>query len=98
MRLGCSRCGKVLSTEVPEGTIVRAFIECPECIGKEYGWEKEFEEKLNVCGEWNKPVISISGDNKEGLHLPDLIYKYLGYGNKVKIKCKNGCIQIERIK
>jgi|HubBroStandDraft_2_1064218.scaffolds.fasta_scaffold00006_61 hypothetical protein len=27
-------CGKSVSTEVPEGTIVRAWVECPECIEK----------------------------------------------------------------
>lgn len=35
MRLRCNRCGKIISTEVPEETIVRAWIECPECIEKE---------------------------------------------------------------
>ena len=34
MRLKCPKCGKVVSTEVPDGTIVRAWIECPECIDK----------------------------------------------------------------
>lgn len=33
-RIGCSSCGKPVSTEVPEDTVVRAFIECPECIEK----------------------------------------------------------------
>ena len=32
MRIRCICCGKVVSTEVPEGTVVRAFVECPECI------------------------------------------------------------------
>lgn len=31
-RLRCNRCGKIVSTPVPESTIVRAWIECPECI------------------------------------------------------------------
>lgn len=31
-RLRCNRCGKSVSTEVDAGTIVRAWIECPECI------------------------------------------------------------------
>ena len=31
MRLRCNRCGKSVSTEVDAGTIVLAWIECPEC-------------------------------------------------------------------
>lgn len=34
MRIGCMNCGKSVSSEVPEGTIVRAWVECPECIEK----------------------------------------------------------------
>jgi hypothetical protein len=34
MRLICHSCGSVVSSEVPEDVIVRAFIECPECIEK----------------------------------------------------------------
>ena len=32
MRLKCNCCSKAVSTEVPDGTVVRAHIECPECI------------------------------------------------------------------
>lgn len=31
--VSCSRCGKRVSNDVPGSLIVRAFIECPECIG-----------------------------------------------------------------
>ncbi len=31
-RLGCATCGKSVSTAVPHDTVVRAYIECPECI------------------------------------------------------------------
>ena len=44
MRIRCSNCGKVVSNEipVPEGfeIIIRAFIQCPECIE-----EDEMEEE-----------------------------------------------------
>jgi DNA-directed RNA polymerase subunit RPC12/RpoP len=30
--LKCSNCGKIVSSPVPDNTIVRAWIECPECI------------------------------------------------------------------
>ena len=32
MRIKCSKCGKSVSTEVPDNTVIRAWIECPECI------------------------------------------------------------------
>ena len=32
MVIGCMRCGKPVSSEVPDATIIRAWIECPECI------------------------------------------------------------------
>lgn len=32
MRLLCSECGKSVSTEVPDETLVRAHLACPECI------------------------------------------------------------------
>jgi DNA-directed RNA polymerase subunit RPC12/RpoP len=35
MKLKCTICGEPVSTEVPDGTIVRAWIECPECSAKE---------------------------------------------------------------
>lgn len=34
MRIHCNKCGKSVSTEVPEDTIVRAWVECPECVAK----------------------------------------------------------------
>lgn len=35
MRLRCGKCGKSVSNEVPDDTIVRAWLECPECIEDE---------------------------------------------------------------
>lgn len=35
MRLRCYKCGDAVSTEVPEGTIVRAFVECPTCLSND---------------------------------------------------------------
>jgi hypothetical protein len=32
MRLFCFMCGKSVSTEVPDETILRAICVCPECI------------------------------------------------------------------
>ena len=36
-RLHCLNCGKSVSTPVPKDTIVRAWIQCPECIEKYEG-------------------------------------------------------------
>jgi len=36
MRLMCGVCGRVVSTEIPDNTVVMAFIQCPECIEVEY--------------------------------------------------------------
>lgn len=33
-RIHCSDCGKPVSSPVPVGTTVRAWLECPECIKK----------------------------------------------------------------
>ena len=41
MRRGCFGCGKVVSTEVPDDTVVRAILMCPECIAKEAGKDTE---------------------------------------------------------
>lgn len=34
MRLYCHGCGKSVSTEVPDETVVRACLFCPECLAK----------------------------------------------------------------
>jgi hypothetical protein len=47
MKLACIKCGKSVSNEIPEGTIVRAICECPECLEKsdttmlDEEWKKE---------------------------------------------------------
>lgn len=37
MKIRCCKCGKIVSTEIPDTTIIRAWIECPECIEKDGG-------------------------------------------------------------
>lgn len=39
MRLNCFSCGKVCSNEVPDDTILRGTITCPECTAKEPDWD-----------------------------------------------------------
>lgn len=35
MKIRCMRCGTPVSSEVPDDTIIRAYVQCPECIEKE---------------------------------------------------------------
>lgn len=34
-RIRCSRCGESVSGEIPSDVVIRAFVECPECIEKQ---------------------------------------------------------------
>lgn len=43
----CSRCGSEVSSPVPDGTLVRAWVECPECVAK----NSQHKEK-------DKPILS----------------------------------------
>lgn len=45
MRLYCNHCGGPVSTEVPDATVVRAVIECPECVEKKAGRERALAAK-----------------------------------------------------
>lgn len=40
----CSSCGKGVSSAVPRGTVVRAWVQCPECLEREQQW------KCDLCG------------------------------------------------
>lgn len=51
MKLNCSSCGKPVSTEIPEETVVRASIECPECIRGSADNEDEIESRV-----WNEVI------------------------------------------
>ncbi len=35
MRITCMKCGKTVSTPVPEDTVISAWVECPDCIEEE---------------------------------------------------------------
>jgi len=45
MKIRCSKCGKAVSSEVPDNTVIRAWVECPECIKM----HKEGGEGMNRC-------------------------------------------------
>lgn len=35
MRLHCFECGKIISSELPDASVVRAVLLCPECFAEE---------------------------------------------------------------
>lgn len=46
MRIKCSRCGSAVSNaNISDDTIIRAYIECPECIDKSIDFESLLEEE-----------------------------------------------------
>ena len=49
--VACSRCGKQCSNETSQEMIVRAWIECPECIEKEKSIEMRLSAKTTNSGE-----------------------------------------------
>ncbi len=56
MRLHCSKCGKTVSTDVADETIVRAWIECPECIQE--GVSKEgFDRDIKLFVLWYTDML-----------------------------------------
>lgn len=63
-RIWCMTCGKSVSTEVPKNTIVRAWVECPECIEKRGGRK-----------ERTKPVGKLK-DVSDGYHTFGELYEH----------------------
>lgn len=47
----CSKCGKQCSNKTGQELIVRAWVECPECIEKEKSFEIRLSAKTNDHGE-----------------------------------------------
>ena len=79
MRIWCMNCGKSVSTEVPEGTLIRASVECPECIEKRGTvgpfFAQRIDDKLtflldhayNVPKDWRERLAETGPDStREG--------------------------------
>ena len=51
MKIRCFHCGKPVSSEVPEGTVLRAVAVCPECTEKRPERDKRIKEmdKAIMC-------------------------------------------------
>jgi len=64
MKLKCSKCDIILSTEIPDNTIVRAWIECPECIQNRP--ENKEMKKFNIYyDETIRRCIQVTADNEK---------------------------------
>jgi len=61
-------------------------------------WDEEFEDEIYACG---KTVFPEGGEVQTfelDIHnFQEMIEKYIGSENKIKISCKKGIIKIERI-
>ena len=92
MRIRCCRCGEPASSEVPDGTIVRAWVECPECVEK---YDKE-EKKMGKPMERSKAhhalkcvvlaLDEIRGRNAvDPISRKDLVERAVKHGAQLKI-------------
>jgi ribosome-binding protein aMBF1 (putative translation factor) len=72
MKIKCNICGKDVSTEVPDGTIIRASVECPECLFKyDEKCKKIAEEALKKERESER----LKKEEKERKELIDALFK-----------------------
>lgn len=64
-RITCSACGKSVSTPVPAGTLVRAWVQCPECVEA----EEVSEEQCWDCTVLGGTCPDCSAARAEGFRL-----------------------------
>lgn len=62
-QLRCNRCAKTVSTLVPDGTIIRAWVECPECLAIEI--EMEEMAGLRTAASASDGVLPAATANKK---------------------------------
>lgn len=55
----CYECGESASSPVPKGTIVRAYVLCPECLEK---IPEEIANKFFEAASWRRFVKFVLGD------------------------------------
>ncbi len=66
-RVRCSKCGKNVSDfEIPEDGIIRAWIECPECIEKELDQPKE-EWKIDYLEAAKEHQRDVTSNNSRAV-------------------------------
>lgn len=57
MIIRCSVCGLPVSTDVPDNTIIAAWVECDDCIKR----NKEDNKKIINIGKYAIPALAKSG-------------------------------------
>lgn len=93
----CSRCGKLVSSPVPAGTIVRAFIECPECVEKQ---ARPIRDSA-LIGHAVAAMIRNWPENSSEPHYVNLISESCGWrhmepGEKISVGFGGGRFEIKR--
>ena len=58
MRIHCNKCGKEVSSDVPDNTILRGWVECPECIIKDNDVKPLTEEQYSLLMGFAHDLIS----------------------------------------
>jgi hypothetical protein len=55
VKILCNGCGRSGSTDIPNDTIIRAWVECPECIDKKRSKVERLFNMIQKFHEiWNK--------------------------------------------
>lgn len=75
MKLTCNRCGEAVSNELSLGTVVRAWIECPECASIEGEKSQRALDKFS-----SKGITRISLEDE--LKAKDVLIEYLQKENR----------------
>jgi len=65
MKLSCFTCGATVSSELPEDTVVRGTVECPECAEKKAVTTAENLEILQDINEKLNSLRKVVCGNKE---------------------------------
>ena len=70
----CTKCGKAVSTAVPESTLVRAWVECPECVAKTP--QSVISESIHplTCGGNRHDEAHVAYQKEHGGDFGELIY------------------------
>lgn len=74
MILHCNRCGKRVSTEVPDDTVIGAWIECAECVLNEHPTCRWTYDETHVAWDTacqHKFQFDAGGPHRDGVeHCP----------------------------
>lgn len=63
----CSRCGKQVSNRTGKEVVVRAWVECPECIQGITGSEQDMDVKAHRIFRWGNYLFNFPSPDEETL-------------------------------